>query len=183
MSRQYETKREGYYEFCKEGDENCPSKAYVIYPYPKSVEACKECIDKFIEDDSLYFTDAEKEKYVYQANKKNDYGFSYESIMKLMREHQKGSKRMKILLEDRLTDANFHSACSYLCRGDYDGFEKFVAKDLPLREKFEVITSTLRKRIKNPKELEDGLNKVIEEYLASKGIKETSVEVKFCEKW
>jgi hypothetical protein len=31
--------------------------------------------------------------------------------------------------------------------------------------------------------LEDGLNKVISDYLASQGIKDTSVEVRLCEEW
>ena len=30
---------------------------------------------------------------------------------------------------------------------------------------------------------EEGLNKAIEDYLASQGIKDTSVKVKFCEEW
>lgn len=183
MSRQYETKREVYYEFCKEGDENKPSHAYTPYPYAKSVEECKECIDKFIEDDSIYFTDAEREKYVYAPNRKNHWGFNYDSLMKLMREHQKATKRIKILLEDRLTDANFHSECGYLSKGDYDGFEELAAKECKFNEKFEVYTHTMRKSIKDPKKLTDGLNKVINDYLASQGVKDTSVEVKFCEEW
>jgi len=181
MSRQYETNREVYYEFCKEGDENRPSCAYDSKS--KSVAEAKENIDKFIADDTLFFTDAEREKYVRKPNDKCDYGYGYDSLMKLMREHQKATKRIKILLEDRLTDANFHSACSYLCKGDYEGFENFVAKDCKFNEKFEVYTHTMRKAIKDPKRLEDGLNKAIEDYLASQGIKDTSVEVRFCEEW
>lgn len=181
MSRQYETNREVYYEFCKEGDENRPSCAYDSKS--KSVAEAKENIDKFIADDTLFFTDAEREKYVRKPNYKCGYGYGYDSLMKLMREHQKATKRIKILLEDRLTDANFHSACSYLCKGDYEGFENFVAKDCKFNEKFEVYTHTMRKAIKDPKRLEDGLNKAIEDYLASQGIKDTSVVVRFCEEW
>jgi hypothetical protein len=100
-----------------------------------------------------------------------------------MREHQKASKRIKILLEDRLEDANFHTECGYLANHDYEGFEKLVTKDYTFKEKFEVYTMTQRKRIKDPKSLEEGLNKAIEDYLASQGIKDTSVKVKFCEEW
>lgn len=179
-SRKYETKREIYYEFCKEGDENRPSCAYDVTAKKDEI---KGVIDNFIKDDTLYFTDAERDKYVYKPNRKNEWGFGYDSLMKLMREHQKATKRIKILLEDRLTDANFHSACSYLCKGDYEGFENFVAKDCKFNEKFEVYTYTMRKRIKDPKGLTEGINKVISDYLASQGIKDTSVEVRFCEEW
>lgn len=177
----WEDKREVHFTFCKEGNEKRPSQDYNAWV--KTISECKECIDRFIEDDSLYFTDEEREKYIYKPNRKNEWSFGYESLMKLMREHQKADKRIKILLEDRLTDANFHSACSYLAAHDYDGFEKFVADDCRFREKFEVETRTMRKRIKDPKSLEDGLNKVISDYLASQGIKDTSVVVRFCEEW
>jgi hypothetical protein len=90
---------------------------------------------------------------------------------------------MKWFLEERLHDANFHTAADYLSDCDYDGFEQFVAKDCRFHEKFEVYTHTMRKAIKDPKKLEDGLNKVISDYLASQGIKDTSVEVRLCEEW
>lgn len=170
-----------YYDFCKEGNETRPSQSYECNA--KSIAECKECIDKFIKDDSTYFTSEEREKYVYKPNKKCGWAYGYDSLMKIMREHQKADKRIKILLEDRLTDANFHSACSYLSECDYEGFENFVAKDCKFHEKFEIYTHTMRKAIKDPKRLEDGLNKVISDYLASQGIKDTSVEVKYCEDW
>ena len=176
-------KTEKYFTFCLHGEENRPSMAYILYPAPKTIDEVKECIDKFIEDDSLYFTEGEREKYVYKPNKKCQWAYGYDSLMKIMREHQKASKRMKILLEDRLEDANFHSACGYLANHDYEGFEAFVTKDNTFNEKFEVYTMTQRKRIKDPKSLEEGLNKAIEDYLASQGIKDTSVKVKFCEEW
>ena len=176
-------KTERYFTFCLHGEANRPSMAYILYPAPKTIDEVKECIDKFIEDDSLYFTEGEREKYVYKPNKKCQWAYGYDSLMKIMREHQKASKRMKILLEDRLEDANFHAECGYLANHDYEGFEAFVTKNYTFNEKFEVYTMTQRKRIKDPKSLEEGLNKAIEDYLASQGIKDTSVKVKFCEEW
>ena len=183
MSRQYETKREVYYEFCNEGDENRPAQAYTPYPYVRKEEEIKECIDKFIKDDSIYFTDAERQKYVYGPNHKCEWAYGYNSLMKILREHQKATKRMKILIEDRLTDANFHTECSFLSDGDYEGFKKFVTEHFQFREKFEIITSTECKRIKDPKQFEEGLAKVVEEYLASQGVKGTSASVRFIEVW
>ena len=177
----YPKSKEIHYDFCKEGNEKKPSQHYGSWA--SNVKECKECIDNFIKDDSIYFTKEEREKYVYKPNQKCDWGYGYNSLMKIMKQHQKADKRMKILLEDRLTDANFSSACSYLCECDYKGFEEWAAKNCQFREKFEVYTSTMRKRIDGPKRFEDGLKKVIEDYLASQGIKDTSAEVKFCEEW
>lgn len=103
--------------------------------------------------------------------------------MKLLKEHQKADKRMKILIEDRLEDANFHSESGLLSEGKYDEFVDLVRKTYKFREKFEVITETECKRIKDPKQFENGLAKVIGDYLASQGIKDTSVNVKFIEDW
>ena len=170
-----------HYDFCKEGNEKKPSQHYGAWA--SKISECKECIDNFIEDSSLYFTAEEREKYVYKPNKKCNYGYGYDSLMKLLKEHQKADKRIKILLEDRLVDANFHSEAGLLANGDYDGFVELVRKDYPFNEKFEVYTATECKRIKDPKRFEDGLAKVISDYLASQGVKDTSVNVRFIENW
>ena len=170
-----------HYDFCKEGDERKPSQHYQAYA--KSVKECEDCIDNFINNKADYFTSAEYDKYVKNPNHKCNYAYGYDSLMRVMREHQKADRRIKILIEDRLTDANFHSACSYLANKDYEGFEKFVAEDCKLPEKFEVYTYTMRKRIKDPKSLVEGLNKVISDYLESQGVKDTEVKTKFIEDW
>ena len=174
-------KKEVHYDFCKEGESNRPSQAYECYA--KNLAECKECIDKFIEDDTLYFTSEEHEKYVHKPNHKCGYAYGYDSLMKLLKEHQKADKRMKILIEDRLVGANFHTEAGLLAKGDYDKFIEVVRKEYKFHEKFEVYTATECKRIKDPKQFEEGLAKVIEDYLASQGVKDTSVEVKFCEEW
>ena len=173
--------KEVHFDFCKEGDEKRPSQHYGAWA--KNVVECKECIDNFIKDNSIYFTAEEREKYVYKPNKKCGWAYGYESLMKLLKEHQKADKRIKILLEDRLDDANFHSEASLLAEGDYEGYIELVRKTYKFREKFEVYTDTECKRIKDPKQFEDGLAKVIADYLASQGVKDTSVKVQFCEEW
>ena len=170
-----------HYDFCKEGNEKKPSQHYGAWA--SNVAECKECIDNFIKDDSICFTAEEREKYVYKPNKKCWWGYGYDSLMKLLKEHQKADKRMKILIEDRLTDANFRSESGLLSEGKYDEFVDLVRKTYKFREKFEVITETECKRIKDPKQFENGLAKVIGDYLASQGIKDTSVNVKFIEDW
>lgn len=177
----YPRRKEVHYDFCKEGNEKKPSQHYGAWA--RNVEECKERIDKFLEDDSTCFTAEEREKYVYRPNRKCGWGYGYDSLMKLLKEHQKADKRMKILIEDRLEDANFHAECGLLANGDYEGYIELVRKDYKFREKFEVYTETECKRIKDPKQFEDGLAKVISDYLASQGVKDTSVNVKFIEDW
>ena len=152
-------RKEVYYDFCKEGNEKKPSQHYGAWA--SNVAECKECIDNFIKDDSIYFTAEEREKYVHKPNRKCDYGYGYDSLMKLLKEHQKADKRMKILIEDRLTDANFHSESGLLAKGDYEGYIELVRKTYKFNEKFEVYTETECQRIKDPKQFEDGLAKVI----------------------
>ena len=177
----YPRRKEVHYDFCKEGNEKKPSQHYGAWA--RNVEECKERIDTFLEDDSTCFTAEEREKYVYKPNKKCGWGYGYESLMKLLKEHQMADKRMKILIEDRLEDANFHAECGLLAKGDYEGYIDLVRKDYKFREKFEVYTETECKRIKDPKQFEDGLAKVISDYLASQGVKDTSVNVRFIENW
>jgi len=174
-------KKEVHYDFCKEGEYNKPSKAYQCWA--SNVAECKECIDNFIKDDSIYFTKEEREKYVYKPNHKCGWAYGYDSLMKILKEHKKASKRMKILIEDRLEDANFHAECGLLADGDYEGYVALVRRTYTFNEKFEAYTSTECKRIKDPKRFEDGLSKVIEDYLASQGVEDTSVSVRFIENW
>ena len=177
----YPKGREIHFDFCKEGNEKRPSQHYSVWA--KGIKDCKECIDKFINDDSTFFTDEEREKYVYRPNQKCKWSYGYNSLMRLMKQHQKADKRMKILIEDRLTDANFHTACGILSKGDYVGFEKYVTSNFKFREKFEILTETEAKRIKDPKQFEEGLAKVIEEYLANQGVKSTTAKVTFIQEW
>lgn len=170
-----------HFDFCKVGNEKRPSQHYGTWA--SNISECKERIDRFIKDDTLFFTAEEMEKYVYKPNRKCSWAYGYDSLMRLLKDHQKADKRMKILIEDRLTDANFHSESGLLARGDYEGYIELVRKTFKFREKFEVMTETECKRIKDPKRFEEGLAKVIGDYLASQGVKDTSVNVRFIEDW
>lgn len=179
-------RKEVYYNFCKEGDEKCPSKDYQVAA--KNVAECKEAIDKFLSGDKksngdIYYTHEEFQKYVKKPNEKCDYGYGYDRLMKLMRQHQNADKRMQWFLEERLHDANFHTEGDILSSCNYAKFEEYVTNTNPFKEKFEVCTKTLKKRIKDPQTLVEGMNKVIADYLASQGIKDTSVSVRFIEDW
>ena len=177
MSKQYETKREAYYEFCKDGEEKRPSQAYDVTKKTKG--ELKACIDEMLSGKAVYFTGSERERYVYRPNKKCEWGYGYASLMDILKKHKDADKRMKILLEDRLDDANFHYEAGLLSKENYQEYEDWVAKQFCFREKFEIITNTQRKRLGKPEELIGGLKKVLEDYLRERGIKDTTVDVKF----
>ena len=63
-------------------------------------------------------------------NRRNGWGFSKEMLLRLGREHKKaheaGDARRVAMLEERLTDANFHTECNYLTEYDYVGYKKCV---------------------------------------------------------
>ena len=179
-------KKEVHFDFCKEGDEKLPSQDYCVNA--KTITDCKDAIDKFLNGDNkgngdIYYTHAEFQKYVKSPNNKCDYSYGYDSLMKIMRQHQKADKRMKWFLEERLHDANFHSEGDILATCNYAKFEEYITNTNPFKEKFEVYTMTKRKRIKDPKSLEKLIQSTIDEALLRYGIKETSVVVKFCEEW
>jgi len=175
--------KEVHFDFCAVGFEKKPSHHYGAWA--SNIKECKECIDNFIKDDAIYFTAEEREKYVYKPNKKCGYAYGYDSLMKLLKEHQKADKRIKILLEDRLVDANFHTEAGLLSEGKYDEFIELVRKTYKFKEKFEVYTETECKRIKDPQRLEAHIKTAIEEYFKAHNmdVGNTSVNVKFIEDW
>lgn len=186
FDRNWIDSRDIYFNFCKEGEEKYPSKDYQIGV--KTISECKEAIDKFLNGEDkgngdIFYTHEEFQKYVKKPNEKCDYAYGYDSLMKLMRQHQKADKRMQWFLEERLHDANFHSEGDILSEGNYEKFEEYVANTNPFNEKFEVYTHTKRKAIKDQKALEMVIKSAIDEALLRYGIKETSVEVKYCEVW
>ena len=115
------------YQFCKEGEEHRPSQYYSTSF--DNIEECKKAIDNFILDDCLYFTEDEINKYVYRPNHKNGWGFTKKMLLRLLNDWKKADKRIKILYEDRLTDANYHTLCGILCEEGYEKAKEWVYKD------------------------------------------------------
>ena len=70
---------------------------------------------------------------IVRLNKRNGWGFSIAMLMRACREHKKayetGDERRVAMIEERLTDANFHSECSFLSEHDYDGYKKFIKEE------------------------------------------------------
>lgn len=170
------------FTFCPIGEEKHPSSDYLISENSK--DGVKKRIDSMLDGKEIILTHGEFTKYVKSPNKKNDYLFTLQDLIKLMKNHQKGDAKTKYIIEERLTDANYHEEHDLISEEQYDEFEAFVLKRHALKEKFEVYTFTEDvKRIKNPKQFEEGLAKVIADYLANQGVKDTSVKVNFIENW
>lgn len=79
----------------------------------------------------MSYTLTEKDYAIIVAqNRRNGWGFSKEMLLRIEREHKKarkaGDERRAAMLEERLTDANFHTECAYLSDGDYEGYKRCV---------------------------------------------------------
>ncbi len=177
----YSYSREEYYIFCKIGNEKRPSQYYEVGA--RSIEEVEKRIDEFIEDDTTAFTEDERNKYVVSPNRKCDYRYGYISLMRIMREHKKSSKRKQILLEDRLTDANYHHESYLLSEYKYDEYAEYLKDNYKFREKFEILTETECKRLENPEEVAKELEKIINEYLSKKAGNTTTAHVSLIENW
>ena len=164
-------KIETYFTFCAHGNSNRPSMEYDTRA--DTLSEIKEKIDNFIKDDCLYFTEAERNKYVYNPNSKNGWGFSYDDLIKLMNAHKRADKRIKRLYEDRLEDANFHGYCGYLAEGRYDDYIALAKSEYPTQ--FKVSISHLTD--KQIELVNNGIVGAINAYLESVGIKGNGVEV------
>ena len=166
------------YTFCAEGDEKRPSKHYIVNG-AKTIKAAKDCIDKMLDEDAIYFTEEERQKYVWRPNKKCEWAYGYTSLMKIMRDHQKADKRIKMLLEDRLVDANFHTEAGMLSECDYKGFEDYVTRTYPFSNEMKLVIKTQRKPLKDVDFVLEELKSVIANYLKENGI-DGEVKIKKC---
>ena len=177
----YSYSTEVYYIFCKIGNEKKPSQYYEIGA--RSVEEVEKRIDEFIEDDTTAFTEGERNKYVDSPNRKCRYEYGYTSFMKIMREHKKSSKRKQVLLEDRLSDANYHHESYLLSEHKYDEYAEYLKDNYKFREKFVVLTETECKRLENPEEVAKELETIINEYFSKKVGNTTTAHVSFIADW
>lgn len=70
---------------------------------------------------------------IIRLNRLNHWGFSKGMLMRACREHKKayetGNERRMAMLEERLTDANFHGESGFLRSRDYEGFKAFVNEE------------------------------------------------------
>lgn len=77
-------------------------------------------------------TDKEREQVV-QLNRRNWWGFSESMLMDLLRRYKKayeaGDERSMAMMEERLTDANFHSYCALLEEKKFDEFKALVKEE------------------------------------------------------
>jgi hypothetical protein len=67
---------------------------------------------------------------IYSLNRRNDWGFSKNMLICILRKYRKAYKendyRTMAMIEERLTDANFHAERSLLVNKDFEGFEQAI---------------------------------------------------------
>ena len=70
---------------------------------------------------------------IVRLNHRNHWGFRKSMLMRACRDHKKayeaGDERRMAMLEERLTDANFHGESGFLRRRDYEGFKALVNEE------------------------------------------------------
>jgi hypothetical protein len=108
----------------KGGNINHASDRYSYSCY--SVEEAKKVIDKIINEEMIVLTEKEWHDWVKRPNAKNDYGFSSDMLLAIMKAYKKASPRRRFGYTERLTDANFHTASALLEEEKYEEFEKLV---------------------------------------------------------
>ena len=120
-----------HFELCKPNGMEEPWKRAEnrLFTYYRSIADARNGIDRYLNGDTILYTDAQYNKYISNYNKKHGWGFTKPMLLTTMRMHKKGDKVMKRLMEDRLEDANFHNYCAALADGDYDKFMKFLIEE------------------------------------------------------
>ena len=100
-----------------------------LYTYYKTFEAAREAIKQYLNGSLILYTDEQRQKYVHLYLKKHSWGFTRNRLLATMRMHKKGDEVMKLLMEDRLEDANFHDYCGALADRNYDKFMEILNKE------------------------------------------------------
>lgn len=121
-----------HYELCKK-DETTPTPwnraKNRLTTWARTIEDIKHIADEILSGKKVVYTDAQRKKYVSNYNSKHGWGFSKQTLLQTMRMHQNGTPEMKLLMEDRLQDANFHDYSGLLATKNYEGFMKLLNED------------------------------------------------------
>lgn len=115
------------YFFCKAGSERKPTQRFVCYC--SNLESAKKNIDRLLSGAEVILTRGEYARRIQVPNEKCEWGFSKADLLSFMKKHERGDKKTKYVIEERLTDANFHSYCGLLFDGKYDKFAELVKQE------------------------------------------------------
>lgn len=97
---------------------------------------------------SYNLSDDEYNKEISDYNSRHGYGFSSRELTDLAKQHYEGNDRTKAILEERLTDANYHSYQRALEQDDYEAYESEMNKDYGKPKKRVAFFESLDKRIR-----------------------------------
>lgn len=114
-------------EICKVGDEGSISKC--LQTYLQTVHQAETLIEGIIKGETYVLTYGDFTKYVTTPNHKCGWGFNASDLRKFLTKYKNGDARARCIIEERLTDANFHSYCSLLTEGSFSDYEKMIEED------------------------------------------------------
>lgn len=98
---------------------------------------------------SYNLSDAEYDREISDYNSRHGYGFSSRELTDLARQHYEGDDRTKAILEERLTDANYHKYQKALADDDYEQFEAHMNEDYGKPKKRAAFFESLDKKIRD----------------------------------
>lgn len=161
------------YTFCKDGlDYN--KHGNLCQCCQTSVEDAIQQLDRFLNGVYYIFTYDEYFKEVSKHTSSHGFGYSINMLKSFCKRHKNGDLRDKAIVEERLTDVNYHTLCGFFADGDYDGAMQNIIEDhtptysymvkvrkkgceIPDREEFDyIIHQAIEKYFKdNPNKFKD----------------------------
>lgn len=170
------TSRDGYFSFTDKGvDAGRENNHYQMRA--DSVEACRNYIDKFVSGEFYVMTHTDYAKNVCSYVAKCGYGFTREQLYKMEKDHQKGDLRTKYIIEERLTDANYHSYCDFLADGKYKEFHALAREEASPTYSYTIDLKNYGKNF-DPKRLESHIFAAVADYLREHNMCNGEVNVK-----
>jgi hypothetical protein len=61
-----------------------------------------------------------------KANRRCNWDFSYNTLMRFMRQHKNGDAYTQLYIENRLENANYHRALELISEKKYDEFKEYI---------------------------------------------------------
>ena len=159
--------KNAYYTFCDSGADISKENTHYMTNRGDE-EGCKICIDKLVDGTMYYFTNGEFHKEVTSYCAKKGWGFSKKDLLAMLKRHKSGTLRDKAIVEERLTDANFHSYCSLICDGDYNGYLELVRKEYANEFSFQVSIKDYDCILNNGEDLRGWIKESLEKMLMEK---------------
>lgn len=97
---------------------------------------------------SYNISDDEYNRKVSDYNSRHGWGFTSKELTDLAKQHYEGDDRTKAILQERLTDANYHSFEKALDEDDYERFESHMNEEYGKPKKRAAFFEQLDKKVR-----------------------------------